>query len=242
MTLLVPMYHKASAGRHGNSAEMLDAHFAFIARHCHCVLPGEPLDPGRTNVLLSFDDAYFDFYATVFPLLIKHGLRALLAVPVLAIFDTTSASAASRLDACSDRGQEGERRGAHCTWPEVAEMAASQAISIASHGFSHVRLDRPQVDLHTEVVVSKTMLAARTGRTITSFVLPYGRFSAETLAYARQHYRFVFRIGSADNPDWMRKVLYRIDADEMSSPDDLFSRRRRATYRWRRHWNAVRSR
>ncbi len=242
MTLLVPMFHKASAGRHGNSAEMLDAHFAFIARNCHCVLPGEPLDPGRLNVLLSFDDAYFDFYATVFPLLLRHGLRALLAVPVLAIFDATSASPSTRLVACSERGLEDEPHGAHCTWPELAEMAASQSISIASHGFSHVRLDRPEADLHTEVVVSKTMLAARTGRTIDSFVLPYGRFTAETIAYARQHYRFVFRIGSADNPGWRGKVIYRIDADEMSSPEALFSRRRLATYRWRRRWNAARSR
>jgi peptidoglycan/xylan/chitin deacetylase (PgdA/CDA1 family) len=121
-------------------------------------------------------------------------------------------------------------------------MAASQLISMASHGFSHVRLDRPEADLHTEVVVSKTMLAARTGKTINSFVLPYGRFTAETITYAKQHYRYVFRIGSADNPGWTGKVIYRIDADEMSSPDALFARRRLVSYRWRRRWNAVRSR
>ena len=84
------------------------------------------------------------------------------------------------------------------------------------------------------------MLAARTGRTINSFVLPYGGFTAETIMYAKQHYRFVFRIGSADNPGWAGKIIYRIDADEMSSPDALFSKRRLASYRRRRHWNAVR--
>ena len=202
MTLLVPMYHKASAGRHGNSAEVLNAHFAFIARSCHCVLPGEPLDPGRMNVLLSFDDAYFDFYAIVFPLLQKHCLRALLAVPVSAIVDMTAASSAIRLQACAQRGADTSTRDSHCTWLELAEMAASKSISVASHGFSHARLDRSDLDLHTEVVVSKTMLAARTGRTINSFVLPYGRFTAETITYARQHYRYVFRIGGADTPGW----------------------------------------
>jgi len=236
------MYHKASAGRDGNSVEMLDAHFAFIARSCHCVLPGEPLDPDRLNVLLSFDDAYFDFYAIVFPLLRRYGLRALLAVPVCAIVDGTSASPSNRLQACSERGRDENRGGDRCTWSELAAMAASQSISIASHGFSHVPLDRPEADLHTEVVVAKTMLAARTGRAINSFVLPYGRFTAETITYAKQHYQYVFRIGGADNPGWTGKVIYRVDADDMTSPDVLFSRRRIASYRWHRHWNAVRSR
>ena len=68
------------------------------------------------------------------------------------------------------------------TWTELAEMAASQSIVIASHGFTHSRLDSPDVDLHTEIVVSQTTLAARTGRTVGSFVLPYGRFNATTIA------------------------------------------------------------
>ena len=242
MTLIVPMYHKASAGRHGNSVEMLDAHFAFIARNCRCVLPGEPLDERRLNVALSFDDAYFDFYAIVFPLLRKYGLRALLAVPVSAISDATSASASIRLQACSQRLLDDEPHGAYCTWPELAEMAASRAISIASHGFAHVPLDGPDVDLHAEIVVSKTTLAARTGQTVDSVVLPYGRFNARTIAYVKPHYGYVFRIGSADNPGWTGKIINRIDADEMSSPEELFSERRLATYRLRRHWNAVRSR
>jgi peptidoglycan/xylan/chitin deacetylase (PgdA/CDA1 family) len=242
MTLIVLMYHKASLGRHGNSVEMLDAHFSFIARSCRCVLPGEPLDERRLNVALSFDDAYFDFYAMVFPLLRRYGLRASLAVPVSAISDATSASAAIRLQACSQRRQGGSPYGAYCTWPELAEMAASPSISIASHGFTHVRLDGPEVDLHAEIVPSKRMLAARTGQAVDSFVLPYGRFTAKTITYARQHYQSVFRIGSADNAGWTGNVLYRVDADEMNSPDELVSRSRVATFRLRRWWNEIRSR
>jgi len=51
--------------------------------------------------------------------------------------------------------------------------------------------------------------------------------------------RYVFRIGSADNRNWAGKVIYRVDADEMDSPDVLFSKRRMAAYRLRRHWNAL---
>jgi peptidoglycan/xylan/chitin deacetylase (PgdA/CDA1 family) len=242
MTLIVPMYHKASVGRHGNSASMLDAHFAFIARHCHCVLPGEPLDEHKLNVSLTFDDAYFDFYAIVFPLLSKHRLRALLAVPVALIGERSDASATKRLQACSQRLHDSCVPEAYCTWPELTEMAASGRVRVAGHGFNHVRLDQPESDLHTEIVVPQTMLAARTGQDVSSFVLPYGRFTSAALACAKQHYRYVFRIGSADNDDWSGNLLYRIDADEMNAPDALFSRHRRATYRLRRHWNALRSR
>jgi len=49
-------------------------------------------------------------------------------------------------------------------------------------------------------------------------------------------------IGSADNAGWTGRLIYRVDADEMSSPDALFAKRRLAGYRWRRRWNAMRSR
>jgi peptidoglycan/xylan/chitin deacetylase (PgdA/CDA1 family) len=242
MPLLVLMYHKASAGRHGNPADMLDAHFALIARECHCVLPGESLVSDRLNVCLTFDDAYFDFYAVVFPLLSKHRLRAILAVPISLIGERTDATRDVRLQACAQRLENAAPLGAYCTWPELAEMAASGRVSIASHGFTHTPLDRPGVDLHAEIVVPKTVLAARTEQTVDSLVLPYGRFDETALDCARQHYRFVFRIGSADNGDWSGDLIYRVDADEMASASSLLSRRRLASYRMRRFWNALRSR
>jgi peptidoglycan/xylan/chitin deacetylase (PgdA/CDA1 family) len=121
-------------------------------------------------------------------------------------------------------------------------MAASDSIAIASHGFTHSRLDVEDADLDTEIVLSRKMLSARTGRTVDAFVLPYGRFSPRTIACAKEHYRYVFRIGSADNRGWSGEILYRVDADEMSSPSALFSRERLSAYRWRRRWNAMRSR
>ena len=137
---------------------------------------------------------------------------------------------------------DADGRGGYCTWAELAEMAAGEAIAIAAHGFSHSRLDAPGADLHTEIAVPQTILAARTGRPIESFVLPYGRFSAAALAFAKQQYRYVFRIGSADNEGWDGRVLYRVDADEMAAPEALLAPRRLAAYRLRRHWNGLRCR
>lgn len=242
MTLLVPMYHHASGGPFGNTAETLDAHFAWIASHCHCALPGEPLDDERLNVCPTFDDAYVDFYAVVYPLLRRHGLRSVLAVPTAAIRERTLLAMADRLRACATRSTRLDADGGHCTWTELLEMAASGSVTLAAHGHHHVRLDRPEADLDGEIAQPKALLSARLGRAVDSYVLPFGRFDAAALACARQHYRFVFRIGGADNAGWSGKLLYRIDADAMAAPQALFGAGRRVAYRWRRYWNESRGR
>ena len=242
MTLLALMYHRARVEWHGNAPEMLDAHFACIARVHRCVLPGEPLAADRLNVCLTFDDGYFDFYAIVFPLLKKHGLRALLAVPTTVVRERTEVPAAARLQAPTDVNHAKPNDGGFCTWPELREMADSGCVTIAAHGFTHNRLDGADVDLHTEVVVPQTLLSARLGQPVDSFVFPFGRFSPAALRQVRQTYRHAFRIGGADNGGWDGRLLYRIDADHMTAPDEFFTRSRRATYRARRFWNRARGR
>jgi peptidoglycan/xylan/chitin deacetylase (PgdA/CDA1 family) len=242
MSLLVPMYHRARAGPHGNDPDRLDRHFAHIARHARCVLPGDWLKPGALNVCLTFDDATFDFYAVVFPLLKKHGLRALLAVPTAVVRERTDVPAEARLAAAADVNDPQRDDGGFCTWPELREMADTKLVAIAGHGATHVRLDRDGVDLETEIVGAQTLLAARLGRSVTSFVFPFGRFSAAALQKVRQTYRYAFRIGGADNASWGDRVLYRVDGDNLRSPDALFTPPRRAGYRLRRYWNLARGR
>lgn len=242
MTLLTTMYHRASVGPYGNAADMLDAHFKLIAEKYHCVLPGEPLDPQRLNVCLTFDDAFYDFYAVVFPLLQKHGLRALLAVPVGLIQQHSLSTPQQRLELSAHRGADGQNPDGYCTWVELVEMARTPTVAMAAHGFTHTRLDQPDCDLHTEFILPQTILAGRTQKPVESFVMPYGRFSADTLAFAKRHYRYVFRIGNADNAGWGGRVLYRVNADEIGAPDAVFGHRHRLGYRVRRHWNALRAR
>lgn len=246
MKLIVLMYHRASPGAYGNDPTTLDAHFAYIARHYRGVLPGDTLDPHRINVCLSFDDGYYDFHAIVYPLLIKHGLRALLAVPVAFLQDRSSLSVTERLALCADRDVDARdvHRAAdgHCSWSELAAMSADGRVAIAAHGLTHTRLDDATADLHQEIVVPQTLLAARLGCGVDSFVLPFGRFDDRVVAIARAHYRYVFRIGSADNTGWNGPMLYRIDADELLTADEPFAWQRLTGYRLRRHWNALRQR
>ncbi len=242
MRLLVLMFHRARAGRDGNAAEMLDAHFALVARDYQNVLPGEPLAPDRLNVCLSFDDAYFDFYEIVFPLLKKHDLRALLAVPPFFVRERTEATPEERLRLNRDQAFARPSRGGFCTWPELEEMTASGHVSVAAHGYAHRALDSLDADLDTEVHAPQTILGSRLGQEVTSFVFPYGRFSRPALSETRQRYRYAFRIGGALNDGWDGRVLYRVSADAMTSPDAPFSAPRLAAGRLRSMWNRARRR
>lgn len=242
MNLLVLMYHRASAGPHGNSAEMLDAHFGHITSTYPTVLPGEAITPGVLNVCLTFDDGYYDFYEKVFPLLQKHRLRALLAIPPAVVCSTINASTPDRLGLSNEEAFAHPSRGGFCTWTELKEMAMSGHVQMAAHGYTHRSLAARGADLATEVHVPKTLLTSRLGQPIDSFLFPYGKFSRQALTEARKSYRYTFRIGGAINRNWNRSILYRVSADAMSGPADLFSPRRLFKYHARAIWNRVRLR
>src|SRR5262245_17155084 len=140
MTLLVLMYHRAHAQKHGNSPDMLDQHFALLAKRTFNVLPGEPLKPSRPNVCLSFDDAYFDFYSVVFPMLKKHGLRAVLAVTPGLIRENVETSTEDRQNLPSDVAFSRPSLGGFCVWRELEEMSRSGYVEMAAHGYTHTAL------------------------------------------------------------------------------------------------------
>ncbi len=242
MNLLVLMYHRARAGADGNAPGRLDAHFAYVARRHHCVLPGEPLVRGRLNVCLTFDDAFCDFYHVVFPLLRKHSLRALLAVSPGFVVDKPALSLAQRLSLDTRTAHQRPVLGGICTWGELRELTASGNVSIAAHGLSHVRLDDATVDLEEEILAPRTLLQARLHAPVDSFVFPYGRFSGPALALVRQHYRHAFRIGGATNYSWRPPVLYRVAADNLPTPIAPFTTGRLALGHARHWWNRLRLR
>ena len=242
MSLLILMYHRARAGRHGNAPDLLEAHFAYIANTYTNVLPGDPLTLGLPNVCLSFDDGYFDFYATVFPLLKRYQLRVMLAIPPNVVRERFDVGNGDRLGVDSDAAFADPGKGGFCTWAELEEMAGSGCVTFAAHGFTHNRLDTPKADLAIEIDAPKPIMESRLARPVESFVFPFGRYSRRSLRHAKQRYRFAFRIGGAINRSWESRLLYRVDADAMDSPWSLFTPTRLALYRARYFWNRLRFR
>jgi len=242
MSLLVLMLHRARAGREREPGAALEALLALVARSFNCVLPGEPLDRRRLNVCLTFDDAYYDVFTLLPPLLERHDLRAVMAVPTGLIRESANTPAAERLEVPLAEALALPESGGLCTWPELESLAATGRFAFAAHGHTHVRLRRRSADIDREVVEPRRLLERCLSARVESFVYPIGHFDREVHALVRRHYRYAFRIGQASNAGWDAPVLYRVDAERMAPPERYFSPLNRLRFRRNALWNRLRGR
>ena len=244
--LLCPLYHRVNKEVYSNTLELMEAHLCHISAHYNVVLPGEPLSGKKLNVCLTFDDAFFDFYHLVFPLLKKYSLRAVLAVPVKYILDDTTVQIKDRLAVPHEESHlDGiyQNTAPYCTWKELKEMSESGLVSMASHSYSHcaIRGDAT-IDLDLELVQSKRILEEQLGRTVRSFVYPYGTYDKAAFSAVKRHYEFAMRIGNAVNVSWFNTtgVTYRVNADGMKDPYELFRTRNMVGFFWKLLTNIIR--
>jgi peptidoglycan/xylan/chitin deacetylase (PgdA/CDA1 family) len=225
--LPVVMYHHINSDDLplSNTKEMMEAHLRLISERYTTVFPGEAADSNA--ICLTFDDAYFDFYHYVFPLLKTYHLKALLAVPSAYILEDTDVSSDQRLSLNHHEIYELDNYKTYapfCTYTELREMIQSGHVVVASHSMNHLNLSEEGVDLEKEIFSSKVALEDNLGFRVESFVLPYGKYNNAVVALVREHYPYVFRIGNAFNPSWdgIGGLLYRIKGDALSTPDALF--------------------
>ncbi len=127
-------------------------------------VPGDNLKAGALNACLTFDDGYFNFYGVVFPLLVKHKLRALLAIPPGFVGESTDAKKNDRLNMEGEAAFADPSRSGFCTWSELKEMAGSGHVVIAAEGLIHRHLHSPDMDLATEIDSAQTMLSSTSRR------------------------------------------------------------------------------
>ncbi|MDD5211692.1 MAG: polysaccharide deacetylase family protein [Sulfuricurvum sp.] len=224
--LRVIMYHHINSDDLplSNSDAMMKAHLECISERYTTVFPGEPIT--NRSICLTFDDAYYDFYYYVFPLLKKYHLKALLAVPSAFILDDTDVDPMKRLSLKhQDIYENYQSFVPFCTFAELGEMVQSGHVQIASHSMNHLNLTDNGVDLEKEIFGSKVMLEDKLGCRIDSFVLPFGKYNDAAVSLAREHYLHVFRIGNALNPSWdgIGGLIYRIKGDGLKRPCSLFN-------------------
>lgn len=224
--LPVVMYHHVNSDDLplSNSEVMMKAHLELISERYTTVFPGDSIT--SRSICLTFDDAYYDFYYYVFPLLKKYNLKALLAVPTAFILDETDIEPEKRLSLKhQDMYENYQAFAPFCTYAELREMVHSGHVEIASHSMNHVNLTEDGIDLEKEIFGSKVILEDKIGCRIDSFVLPFGKYNDASVALAREHYSYVFRIGNALNPSWdgIGGLLYRIKGDGLKRPCSLFN-------------------
>src|ERR1700722_7509134 len=230
--LLALMYHRVRIetriAKYANSQEMLREHFLFLKKQYPIILPGDPIPKRRLAVCLTFDDATFDFYHYIFPILKELNIRVLLGVPVHYILESTQLNAQERLSVPYNlMMQDGffDQKVPFCTWEELDEMVSRGLVEVASHSYLHCNLTFNFVDLSREVVDSKEIIENRLAQPVSSFIYPFGKVTLALHEYVAQHYPYAFRIGSALNFCWGdgTKPLNRVSADNLPHSAAPFS-------------------
>lgn len=216
--LLNLMFHNIYGFNVANLEQTFEKFLGLLQENYKIVTPGDALDRHKNQVCLIFDDAYFDFFHIVYPLLKKMQIKVVLAIAVDYIPNSTDTSATDRLQKIETSPLKTNSLtvcDSLCSWQEIQTMVDSGLVVPASHTCSHPNLCvTPQ--LQREVVDSKRMLEDKLGVDISTLVLPYGRCNRTVLNLAKKHYTTVMRIGSALNLSWCNWTgyAYRINADD----------------------------
>lgn len=241
------LYHRVGAGKYSNSPKMMEDHLSWIAKRFQVLLPGEPFSIFSRNVCLTFDDATYDFYHYVFPLLKKLKVRALLSVPTKFIKDNTTLKPIDRLAIPYSIAMKEDIYRTHCpfcTWEELHEMAHSGFVEIASHSVQHKHLLTPGLDWKREIQESKKILEDKLQIHVRTFVYPLGKFDQIIHQEVLEHYDFAMRIGTAWNTSWYNwsNLTYRIICDNLTSPNEFIRLLKKMSYLWFYTLNSLRRR
>lgn len=113
----------------------------------------------RKQIVLTFDDGYSDFYSNVYPLILKHHMKAVVFIPVNYI-----------------------GKPKYLTWDQVKEMSESNAIIFESHSLQHYPMTCiPPIVSFVEIFISKVRLQLQIKNRVNWFSYPYGLFDTTTI-------------------------------------------------------------
>jgi peptidoglycan/xylan/chitin deacetylase (PgdA/CDA1 family) len=158
--------------RYGFHSVSLDEFFKlWFARNIREV-PGKP-------IVLTFDDAYADFYHNAWPLLRRYGFGATVFVPT----DYVGGSA----DWDISYGSPAQIM----SWNEITELQKS-GIHFGSHSCRHKRLtDLSKREVLVDAINSKTVLEQKLGIDVSGYSYPWGSADLTSrLLIAQAQYKF----------------------------------------------------
>ena len=193
----VLMYHSiaTSAARRFRRFAVAPCEFAaqmeYLDAAGYCPVTAADLAGARSGrtlparpVVLTFDDAYADFYTAALPVLREHSFRATLYVPTAYVGATTLFNVS--LD-------EENRRV--LSWPALRDIAV-EGVEVAAHSHTHPQLDRvPATVIDDEVRRSRGLLEDKLGLAVDGFAYPFGYWnSAARAAVAAAGYRYAFAV------------------------------------------------
>ncbi len=245
--LLTFLYHRVSIGKYANTEKQIYEHLKYLSQKYKIVIPQDKINLFKLNICLTFDDAYFDFYKYVFPLLKNLKIKAVLAVPIKFIQEDTYLDDKTRLSVTYHEAMKNDNyktKVPFCSWKEIKEMHDSGLVYIASHSYNHKNLLKDKVDFNLEIKESKKFLEKKLNTKIDTFVYPLGKFNEEIHKCVKKHYKYVMRIGSAINFSWQNitGITYRIISDNLKSKEEHLKIKRYISYLWFFFLNSFRKR
>jgi peptidoglycan/xylan/chitin deacetylase (PgdA/CDA1 family) len=166
--VVVLCYHRV--GERSRAAEIdlpvreFEAQMAMVAERADPITLDDALAvlgtcelPGRDPVVVTFDDGTADFVDVVVPVLVRHGIPAVLYVATDFV----------------ERGCEFPAGGRPVSWAGLCDAVSTGLVTLGSHTHTHALLDR--VDAVTaahELDRSRELLAERTGVQVEHFAYP----------------------------------------------------------------------
>ena len=227
------MYHHVNSDKFSNSLEILRRHFEYISKNYQTIFPGENTSFLKTDLLLVFDDGFYDFYYYVYPLLKKYNLKAVLSVPTKYILDDTNIDTEKRLSIKhSDMIYNPQviEYAPFCTWQEIKEMSESGYVEIASHSINHSNLTKLSLEeAEKEIKISKDIIEKKIEKECKTFTYPYGAFNNIVRENVKKYYKYDIGIGNEYNFTW-ETTINRLYADDLKNPSEILNLKNKSKY------------
>lgn len=216
-------YHLVDGGTQSPvdiSGGLFRAHLHELSTHAHVVSLREAVDllVGRApvaprTVVLTFDDAYRNFYTHVFPLLQEHGFPATLYVPTHFVDEKGPPPIA---------GTDGLPA---CSWGELRTMQESGLVTIGAHTRSHPSLpDVSPARARWELATGRERLEDEMGTPVPDFCYPRGLWTHALERLVRKTYATatvgggVLQRPGAFDPVRIQRISIRSDAPRTLRP------------------------
>lgn len=106
---------------------------------------------GKKIILLTFDDAYEDFFTNAYPVLREFGFKATVFVPTGLV-----------------------NNPGYLSWGQIAEMNGSGLITFGNHTWSHNNLGGSKEKVNEEIGLADTQLTEHEVNSVKVLVYPYG--------------------------------------------------------------------
>lgn len=200
-----------------NYPEQFEDFVRYIGDTTDVVLPGE----GKDGLVITFDDGDESIYHYAFPILKKHGIRAIVFLAVGYIdmddsWDITPLGAKSH----------------HLSWDEIREMK-EWGIEFGSHTMSHRNLTKLNPhEIEYELKESKQILEEKLGP-IECISYPFNRVNQNVVRHAKQA-GYVFGFGGSGESELLIKKEAIYITDNIRSLRTKISERPRILYQYDR--------